>query len=107
MEPPSQLIPGKQLPPPPANKRNRRQRSLQGQMGGGDKKKGKGAQKDQEFIALEKSGAPPFLISKCSRLVPFLCLCSLILAIIATFSQDIVYPFFLNRNLSDDYHLPR
>jgi hypothetical protein len=54
------------LPPPPGNKRNRRMRSVQGQLGGGDKKKGKGAGKgkDQEFLDLERSGATPFIISK-------------------------------------------
>jgi hypothetical protein len=60
---PTELLPDA-LPPPPGNKRNRRMRSLQGQVGGGDKKKGKGSKKRDEFIALERSGAPPFLISK-------------------------------------------
>ena len=56
---------GVSLPPPPGSKRNRRMRSVQGQLGGGDQKKGRGAAaKDQEFLELERSGAPPFLISK-------------------------------------------
>ena len=62
---PAEVVPDV-FPPPPGNKRNRRMRSVQGQLGGGDKKKGKGGKKRDEFVALERSGAPPFLISKCS-----------------------------------------
>ena len=60
------------------SKRTRRMRSVQGQLGGNEKKKGKNRSRGkgknnanqvpdltghpEEFLALEKSGAPPFLI---------------------------------------------
>jgi len=60
------------------SKRTRRMRSVQGQLGGNEKKKGKSRSRGkgknnanqvpdltghpEEFLALEKSGAPPFLI---------------------------------------------
>jgi len=66
--------------PSPGTKRNRRMRSEQGQVGGGEKKKGnKGttytttALTDNEITELEENGAPTFLIktyqmiSTCSR----------------------------------------
>lgn len=59
--------------PDTGSKRTRRMRSVQGQAGGNDLKKGKGrsnsgrsvfdiSRRTDEFLQLEKSGAPPFLI---------------------------------------------